>query len=88
MRKQTNTLSPSPKCFQSPKFSDSDIRKALVKTVLETLVFDEDSKVNVDTREGEYHLIVLLLPRQLISVDTHHAEGLVNPKVRTKIFGY
>jgi hypothetical protein len=27
MRKQTNTLSPSPKCFQSPKFSDSDIRE-------------------------------------------------------------
>jgi hypothetical protein len=24
MRKQTNTLSPSPKGFQSPKFSDSD----------------------------------------------------------------
>jgi hypothetical protein len=35
MRKQTNTLSPSPKGFQSPKFldsdsdSDSDVRKAL-----------------------------------------------------------
>jgi hypothetical protein len=27
MRKQTNTLSPSPKGFQSPKFSDSDIRE-------------------------------------------------------------
>jgi hypothetical protein len=24
MRKQTNTLSPSPKGFQSPNFSDSD----------------------------------------------------------------
>jgi hypothetical protein len=38
MRKQTNTLSPSPKGFQSPKFSeksadsDSDVRKALVYT--------------------------------------------------------
>jgi hypothetical protein len=32
MRKQTNTLSPSPKGFQSPKFSDSDsdVRKALI----------------------------------------------------------
>jgi hypothetical protein len=31
MRKQTNMLSPSPKGFQSPKFSDSDsdVRKAL-----------------------------------------------------------
>jgi hypothetical protein len=31
MRKLTNTLSPSPKGFQSPKFSDSDsdVRKAL-----------------------------------------------------------
>jgi hypothetical protein len=37
MRKQTNTLSPSPKCFQSPSprtseksaDSDSDVRKAL-----------------------------------------------------------
>jgi hypothetical protein len=27
MRKQTNTLSPSPKGFQSPKFSDSDFRE-------------------------------------------------------------
>jgi hypothetical protein len=26
MRKQTNTLSPSPNGFQSPKFSDSDFR--------------------------------------------------------------
>jgi hypothetical protein len=44
MRKQTNTLSPSPKGFQSPKFSDSDfrevldldsdVRKALVKIIL------------------------------------------------------
>jgi hypothetical protein len=24
---QTNTLNPSPKCFQSPKFSDSDFRE-------------------------------------------------------------
>jgi hypothetical protein len=32
MHKLTNTLSPSPKGFQSPKFSDSDsdVRKALV----------------------------------------------------------
>jgi hypothetical protein len=31
--KQTNTLSPSPKGFQSPKISDSDsdVRKALTK---------------------------------------------------------
>jgi hypothetical protein len=29
MRKQTNTLSPSPKGFQSPKFSDSDFREVL-----------------------------------------------------------
>jgi hypothetical protein len=28
MRKQTNTLSPSPKGFQSPKFSDSDFEKS------------------------------------------------------------
>jgi hypothetical protein len=27
MRKQTNTLSPSPKGFQSPKFSDSVFRE-------------------------------------------------------------
>jgi hypothetical protein len=27
MRKQTNTLSPSPKGFQSPKFSDLDFRE-------------------------------------------------------------
>jgi hypothetical protein len=27
MRKQTNTLSPSPKGFQSQKFSDSDFRE-------------------------------------------------------------
>jgi hypothetical protein len=27
MRKQTNTLSPSPNGFQSPKFSDSDFRE-------------------------------------------------------------
>jgi hypothetical protein len=27
MRKLTNTLSPSPKGFQSPKFSDSDFRE-------------------------------------------------------------
>jgi hypothetical protein len=27
MRKQTNTLSPSPKGFQSPKFSESDFRE-------------------------------------------------------------
>jgi hypothetical protein len=27
MRKQTNTLSPSPKGFQSPKFSDSTLRE-------------------------------------------------------------
>jgi hypothetical protein len=27
MRKQTNTLNPSPKGFQSPKFSDSDFRE-------------------------------------------------------------
>jgi hypothetical protein len=27
MRKQTHTLSPSPKGFQSPKFSDSDFRE-------------------------------------------------------------
>jgi hypothetical protein len=27
MRKQTNTLSSSPKGFQSPKFSDSDFRE-------------------------------------------------------------
>jgi hypothetical protein len=27
MRKQTYTLSPSPKGFQSPKFSDSDFRE-------------------------------------------------------------
>jgi hypothetical protein len=27
MRKQTNTLSPSPKGFQSPKISHSDIRE-------------------------------------------------------------
>jgi hypothetical protein len=27
MHKQTNTLSPSPKGFQSPKFSDSDFRE-------------------------------------------------------------
>jgi hypothetical protein len=27
MRKQTNTLSPSPKGFQSPKISDSDFRE-------------------------------------------------------------
>jgi hypothetical protein len=27
MRKQTNTLSPSPKGFQSPKFTDSDFRE-------------------------------------------------------------
>jgi hypothetical protein len=27
MRKQTNTLSPSPKGFQSPKFSYSDFRE-------------------------------------------------------------
>jgi hypothetical protein len=30
MRKQTNTLSPSPKGFQSPKFSDSDFSKVRV----------------------------------------------------------
>jgi hypothetical protein len=29
MRKQTNTLSPSPKGFQSPKFSDSDLVRGL-----------------------------------------------------------
>jgi hypothetical protein len=29
MRKQTNTLSPSPKGFQSPKVSDSDFREVL-----------------------------------------------------------
>jgi hypothetical protein len=27
MRKQTNTLSPSPKGFEGPKFSDSDFRE-------------------------------------------------------------
>jgi hypothetical protein len=34
VNKQTNTLSPSPKGFQSPKFSDSDsdVRKALAKS--------------------------------------------------------
>jgi hypothetical protein len=43
MRKQTNTLSPSPKGFQSPKFSDleksadSDVRKALGYSVVEKL---------------------------------------------------
>jgi hypothetical protein len=30
MRKQTNTLSPSPKGFQSPKFSDSDLSSNVV----------------------------------------------------------
>jgi hypothetical protein len=35
MRKQTNTLSPNPKGFQSPKFSDSDVQKALNYTYIE-----------------------------------------------------
>jgi hypothetical protein len=56
MRKQTNTLSPSPKSFQSPSprtseksaDSDSDVRKALVVTTYSAIVICIDIVIRVD----------------------------------------
>jgi hypothetical protein len=74
MRKQTNTLSPSPKCFQSPKFSDSDldVRKALllVCPVWHHLVYEA---LLTTYDESAVHCIVMVPRHNIIVAENNGA---------------
>jgi hypothetical protein len=59
MRKQTNTLSPSPKCFQSPKFSDSDFREVQKSA-------DSDSDVRKALLHCISHFFGCILTRKFV----------------------